>query len=231
MYSRAAILCAALLAVSAVLAADDKPAPDKPAPEKPVPDKPAPEKPKAVLKEGADLPGSFRPYNVANGKYEKKFHSVTNEHGLNPGVLIFAQNPKIDDQDQRLPQLLRELDKYIVDRPKTRLRAFAVFLYNDLADVVKDDDVRESHLDALGKLKSDEKQPLHEVVLCLDSAPALQKAGYEIDPQLQVVVVLYDKLKVTKIYRYSEEAKSEEAKRDVEAIMTEVRTNLAPFKK
>jgi hypothetical protein len=221
MYSRAAILCAALLAVSTVLAADEKPAPDKPAPEKPTP-----EKPKATLKEGADLPGSFRPYIVANGKYEKKFHSLITENGLNPGVLIFAQNLKLDKQDSPLPMLLRELDKYIVDKPKTRLKGFAIFLDNDLADVVKDDDVRESHIDALQKLKSDEKQPLHEVVLALDSAPALQKAGYEIDPQWQVVVVLYDKLKVTKIYRSSEEGKL-----DVKGIMDEVKTNLAPYKK
>src|SRR5690348_6265701 len=104
MYSRAVILCAglALLAVSAV-PADDKPAPDKP------------DKPKATLKEGADLPGPFHPYNVANGKYENKFHSLTNEHTLNPGVLIFVQNvPTTDEKAQgALVSLLRELDKYI----------------------------------------------------------------------------------------------------------------------
>src|SRR4051794_16847495 len=119
MYSRAVILCAAaaLLAVSLVPAADEKPAGDKPA-----------EKPKGPLKEGADLPGPFHPFNVINGKYPNKFHSITNENGLNPTVMVFAQNVDIKEKGP-LPQLLQELDQYIIEKPKTRLNAFAVFLF------------------------------------------------------------------------------------------------------
>jgi hypothetical protein len=215
MYCRALILAAAaaLLAVSAVPADDEKP---------------APEKPKAGLKDGADLPGPFRPYNV-NGRYEKKFHCLTNEHGLNPGVLIFAQNVNTEDKtgdNANLPNLLRELDKYIVDRPKTRLNAFAVYLFNDMPDVVTNDDVREVHAAQLAKLKGDEPA-LQQVVLGLDSAPALQKAGYTISPEDQVIVVLYDQLKVAKVYTFKQAMK----KMDVDAIMKEVKEHLAPFKK
>ena len=143
MYSRAVTLCAAvaLLAVSFLPAADEKPA-EKPA-----------EKPKGALKEGADLPGPFHPFNVVNGKYVNKFHCLTNEHGLNPTVMIFAQNVDTT-QKGALSKLLQELDQYIVERPNTRLNAFAVFLFNDLADVVKDDDVRTAHADELIKLKT-----------------------------------------------------------------------------
>jgi hypothetical protein len=215
MYSRAVTLCAAaaLLAVSPVRAADEKPAAGKPA-----------EKPKAALKEGADLPGPFHPFNVVNGKYVNKFHSLTNEFGLNPTVMVFAQNVDTT-QKGSLSKLLQELDQYIVERPKTRLNAFAVFLFNDLPDVVKDDDVRTAHADELVKLKGAEPA-LQQVVLGLDSVAGLKAAGYELDPNQPVTVVLYDKLKVTKIY-----PKKGEKDIDVAAIMKEVKENLAPFKK
>jgi hypothetical protein len=220
MYSRVVILCAAaaLLAVS-VAPADDKPAPDKPPPEKPAPDKP-----KGTLKDGADLPGPFRPYNVT-GKFEKKFHCITNEHGLNPTVMIFAQNVSTASGSP-LSKLLRGLDKYIGDRPKTRLNAFAVFLFNDLDDVVTKDDERAAHADELNKLKNAEQPPLQQVVLCLDSAAGLKRAGYDLDPEKPVIVVLYDKLKVTKIYPFKEMTDA-----DVATIMKEVTENFAPFKK
>ncbi len=211
MYCRAVSLCAAavLLAVS-VAAADDKP---------------AGEKPQGKLKEGADLPGPFHPYNVANGKYETKFHSLTNEHGLNPGVMIFVQNVA-PDTNSPLVKLLRELDTYIVEKPRTRLRAFAVFLFNDMPNVVTDDDVREAHAQELQKLKSAEP-PLQQVVLALDSAGSLQKAGYDIPPSVQVRVVLYDQLKAIRIKDFNKAVTDA----DVKAIMDEVRTKLAPSKK
>jgi hypothetical protein len=212
MYSRAVTLsaAAALLAVS-FATADDKPAAEKPA-----------EKPKAALKEGADLPGPFHPFNVVNGKYADKFHNIINEHGLNPTVMIFAQNVDTTKPGP-LPKLLQELDQYIVERPKTRLNAFAVFLFNDLADVVKDDDVRTARADQLNKLKSAEPA-LRQVVLCLDSVAALKAAGYELDPNAPVTVVLYDQLKVAKIYHPKEEA-------NVATIMKYVKEEFAPFKK
>jgi hypothetical protein len=210
MYSRAVTLCAAaaLLAVSAA----------------PADDKPAPEKPRAVLRAGADLPAPFHSFNVANGKYENKFHSLTNEHGLNPGVLIFAQNVDTGNAKE-LHDLLKQLDDYAVDRPKTRLKSFAVFLYNDLSDVLKDDDVRDGYAEKLRTFKTGES-PLQQVVLALDSAAALQKRGYDIKPNERIKVVLYDNLKVNKIYDVTDDKPL-----DVKAIMTEVKEKLAPYKK
>ena len=64
------------------------------------------------------------------------------------------------------------------------------------------------------------------MVLCLDSTAGLKNAGYELDPEQPVVVVLYDKLKVTKIYPPK---KTKDI--DVAAIMKEVKEQFAPFKK
>jgi hypothetical protein len=219
MYSRAVILCAAaaLLAVSAA-PADDKPAADKP------------DKPKAALKKGADLPGPFHPYNVANGKYENKFHSLTNEHGLNPGVLVFVQNVPTTEEKSPLVTLLHELDKYITERPETRLKAFAVFLFPDMPDVVKDDDIREAHVQELQKLKS-ATPPLQQVVLALDSPDSLQKAGYEMPTTEQVRVVLYNELKVNEVYHFGKgENQKELTDADVKKIVDDVKTKLAPYK-
>ncbi len=216
MYSRVVTLCAAAALLAVSLAAGD----DKPAPEKPAPDKPA-DKPKGALKEGADLPGPFRPFNVVNGKYVNKFHNIVNEHGLNPTVLVFAQNVDTTKEGP-LPKLLHELDQYIVDYPKTRLNAFAVFLYEGLDDVVKDDDVRTARADQLIKLKSAEPA-LRQVVLCLDSVAALKSAGYEL-PTEPLTVVLYDQLKVKKIYHPKDDAA-------VAEIMKYVKDDFAPFKK
>ncbi len=211
MIRRVAILSIAAAFLTVCLApADDKPAP--------------PAKPRPTLKAGADLPGPFRPFNVVNGKYVNKFHSLTNEHSLNPGVIVFLQN--VDPTKiEKTRQLLQELDDTIVDKPKTRLKAFVVFTFADLADVVKDDDVRDMHVDEVKRVAGGNKA-LQQVVLCLDSAAALQKAGYPLEKP--ITVVLYDKLKVAgkKIYTFDSDDKV-----DAGAIMADVKTNLAPFKK
>jgi hypothetical protein len=211
MYLRAAILCSAAAFLAVTVAPAD--------------DKPATEKPKAGLTKGAELPGPFRPFNVANGKFENKFHCPTTEHGLNPGVLIIAQN--VDTGSAKvLRDLLRQLDEYAVEKPKTRLRSFAVFVYNDLADAVKDDDVREGYAEKLRAFKSAEP-PLQSVVLCLDSAAALQKSGFDVQPNEKIKVVLFDNLKVTNVYNLTEDLADDKVKE----IVTEVKTKLAPFKK
>ena len=114
---------------------------------------------------------------------------------------------------------------HITERPQTRLKAFAVFLFPDMADVVKDDDIREAHIQELQKLKSAEPA-LQQVVLAMDGPAALQKAGYEMPPTEQVRVVLYDELKVSKIYNYEKLTDA-----NVKEIVDEVKTKLAPFKK
>ena len=197
---RVVIFCAALCLTSA-LTADDKPG----------------------LKDGADLPGPFRPFHVANGKYEGRFHCPLCEHGLNPGVLVFVKNvdPANDARRKPLQALLKGLDTYIADNPKARLRATAVFLFDGLKDVVAEDDERAARAAELRKNKGD----LTQVVLTLDSLPGLQKSNYDLDPTADVVVVLYDKLKTHKVFR------SVSSEKESEAVLAEVKERLAPVKK
>ena len=177
------------------------------------------------LTQGSNLPGPFRPFNVANSTYEGKFFCLICEHGLNPGVLIFVQNVKSVAQEAPLAKLLRKLDTYALNNPKTRLRVFAVFLYADLPDMVPVNDARAAdaandarvaHADELRTLQK--TTDLRQVVLALDGATNLQKAGYEIDPTAEVVVVLYDKLKVQKVFSY---ATGKLTAADVDAILAE----------
>ena len=210
MYSRSLILCAAALLTVSTAFGDDKP---------------ASEKPKTGLKPGNDLPGPFRPYNVT-GKFEKKFHCLSDEHGLNPNVMVIVQNVSVgEDNFKPVLSLLQQLDQYIVDKPKSRLNAFAVFLFNDLTDVVKEDEMRAKYVDVVTKINGTDK-PLKQVVLSLDSVGALKSAGYDINPEWHVAVVLYDKLQVTNVYTAVDPSKLDGA-----AIMKEVKENLAPFKK
>jgi hypothetical protein len=208
MYSRAATLCAAaaLLAVAAAPAADDKPA----------------------LKPGAELPGPIHPFNAANGKFVGKFHCTVCEHGLDPEVLIFAHNPEFTAKawEPFIKDLLKGIDDYAATYPRTRLHASLVGYYDDMKDVVTDNAGRIAHADDLDKLKN--SVPLQKVVLALDSLPALQKADYPLGPEAKVVVVLYDKLKVQNVYSFTKGPPDE---KEAQSIVKEVREKLAPRKK
>jgi hypothetical protein len=201
MYSRVVLLCTAVALLAAAPAG-------------------------AAVKPGADLPGAFRPLNVAGGKFEGQFHCLVCEHGLNPGVLIFAQDPKTGDAKDPLPRLLQQLDQYATENPRTRLRAFAVFHYPDLPNVVTEDDVREGKEVAVADVRK--RLGLQQMVLALDGLPALQKAGYDLDPKAQVVVVLYDRLKVLSVHSFAD---ADALDKGIEKIMAEVTGKLAPVKK
>lgn len=177
---------------------------------------------KRGLKEGSDLPGPFRPYHVVNGKYEGKFHCPVCDHGLNPGVLVFVKNLDFKNEVRWKPlqALLKGLDTYTSENPKARHRATVVFHHETLPDVVTDDDARVALAGEIRQQKGD----LAHVVLTLDSLPRLQKGQYDLDPAAEAVVVLYNQMKVHKIFRTVGE-------KDVAAILAEVRERLAPVKK
>ncbi len=209
MHPRAVTLCAvAALLAAAVLRADDKPA--------------APPDAKPGLKEGADLPGPFRPFNVANGKNEGKFHCPLCEHGLDPGVLVFVKNADFNSAPRWKPvqSLLKQLDTYVGDNPKARLMAAAVFHDDALPDVFAEDDARAARADEIRRQKGD----LTRVLLTLDGLPSLQKGNYDLDPTADVIVVLYDKMKIRKVFKGL-------AEKDVAAVMAEVKAKPAPAKK
>jgi hypothetical protein len=204
MSSRAVTLCAAVLMIAAsARAADEKPA----------------------LKPGGDLPGPFRPYVALNGKYEGKFHCLVCEHGLNPAVLIFARDPNMTDPMAPVPKLLKGLDEYVAANPKTRLAAFAVFSFPDVNNVVTEDDARETRAAAL----RGQKAALQQVVLAIDSPARLLQSNYDIDPKAEVIVVLYDKLKIQNVYTFTPTDKPLNDA-GVNAVLKEVREKLAPKK-
>jgi hypothetical protein len=184
-------------------------------------DKPSSEK--SALAPGTNLPASFRPFHVVNGKFEGRFHCPVCEHGLNPGVLIFANNAKLDGGP--LVSLLKQLDTYGIERPKSRLRSFAIFLYDDVKNAVTSDDERDVHAAELKKAK--EQHGILQTVLAIDSVDRLKECGYELDPKADLVVVLYDRVNVHRVYNFTAEKKlTDEA---VRAIMTDVKVRLAPF--
>jgi hypothetical protein len=174
---------------------------------------------KPVLKEGADLPGPLRPYNVANGKHEGQYHCPLCDHGLNPGVLIFVKNMDFNNENRWKPlqALLKQLDTFIAETPRARLKAMAIFHDEAIKDVVTEDDARRARADELRRQKGD----LAHVVLALDSLPNLQKANWDLPPDADVFLVFYDQLKAVKLQKGLTEA-------DVAKVMAEIKGKLTP---
>ncbi|MGH7173335.1 MAG: hypothetical protein ACRELG_23885, partial [Gemmataceae bacterium] len=200
----------ALLVFLAMSAAADDPVADK---------KPPAKKDKAPLTVGENLPGPFHPYNVT-GPHKEHFHCLISEHGLEPMVVIFYKNVDFSDP---LPKLLKRLDTAIDKNPNTRLGAFAVFLPDDLPDVVgsteknqdansKNDDTRLELAKKIDAADSDNK--LKHVVLCLDNKSDVAK--YELGDENLITVVLYAKLKIVAAYTLP---KSEFTDAAIEKIM------------
>ncbi len=178
---RLLLLPAAALAAALLAAAHPK---DEPARDK---DK-GNEKPKAGLKVGDELPGPFAPYNVT-GKRRGKFHCLVCEQGLNPVVMVVVRGTDFN-KDTPVGKLLAGLDQAVKKHERQRLAAFAVFLDDDLKDVVTEDDKREM----LAKRLEEDLPGLTRLVLTLASKDVLEK--YPLDPEAEVTVVLYDHLKV-----------------------------------
>jgi hypothetical protein len=175
----------------------------------------ADEEKKSGLKPGDDLPGPFRPYNVtgkwgertlkeAGGKekeVEGQFHCLVCEHGLDPVVMIFARNA-VNDPPKDLIDLLAKLNGAIQKYRRTRLGSFAVFLSDDLPDVVTDDEKRTQLAQQL-KDKVDQQAKLNlgeNLPLALDSKKYL--THYPLDENAQVIVVLYKDLKVVQTFNF-----------------------------
>lgn len=146
--------------------------------------------PKAAgLKPGADLPGPFTPYNIT-GKYQGRFHCLVCEHGLEPAALVFVRG---SDVSKELEELLQALDAVGRENPKSRFVTFAVFVEDDVADIVADDDKRED----LAKRLEDKGAKLEKVVLALEGKKNLAK--YNLGDNNEVTVVLYDSYKVVDV--------------------------------
>jgi hypothetical protein len=199
-----------------VLAGDDPPREKK----KETPAK----KTDAPLQVGGNLPASFHPYNVT-GPHKQHFHSLIAEHGLDPMVMIFYKGVEFGDP---LPDLLKKIDAAIEENPGARLDSFAVFLPDDLPEVVgtnnENDDARLELEKKIDQAAADMK--LKHVVFCLDSKSDVEKFG--LSETNLITVVLYSRLKVVDVFALP---KSDFKSAAVEKIMSAVTEKLIPKRK
>jgi hypothetical protein len=175
-------------------------------------DKAAPKK-GGGLNPGDEVPGTFEPYNV-NGKYKGRFHCLVTQNGLNPVAALFVRG--IDDLEV-VGTLLQKLDEAVKKNEKSRLASFAVFVDEQLPDVVSDDEKRE----ATAKKLDDIGGKLERVVLALANPKSLDK--YRLDPDAEITLVLYNKLKVVEVKTLS---KGKLNKDTIAALVTDVVTKL-----
>jgi hypothetical protein len=168
---------------------------------------------------GKDLPGPFHPYNVT-GKEAGNFHCVVCTKGLEPVLLVFVRGSAFSDE---LKKFLGQLDEAIAKDPKASVSAAAIFLFDDLKNVVTDDVNRAKYAEMVDKLKNDAK--LGQIVLCLDSADGPK--GYGINPDAKVTVLVCSRLQVVANFAYSDEKSI-----DASAIVAAVKEKLGtPAKK
>jgi hypothetical protein len=177
---------------------------------------PAADEPKPGTAAGQYLPGPFQAYNLT-GEHKGKYHCLVCEFGLNPTALIFARQPT-----DALGKLVKKLDDAVVQDQNGALRAGVVFLLSpsDLANA---------------KARSDAEMKITDWAKGLDLKRVLvacfeEPAGppqYEIDPDAEVLVVVYTRLKVVKNYPFKREALTE---KDIDAIAAEF-AKLSPKKK
>jgi len=147
---------------------------------------------------GKDLPGPFHPFNVT-GKEAGNFHCVVCTKELDPVVLVFVRNSAFDE---KLVKFLEELDKTVAANPKARINAAAVFLFDDLKNIVTDDVIRRKYaekLEALGAAPT----KLDHIILALDDADGPK--DYGISPEAKVTVLITSRLQVLAKFVYTDE--------------------------
>src|SRR5262249_54302670 len=118
-----------------------------------------------------------------------KFHDLVTQFNGDPVVMLVARGL---EGDAAFKGLLWQLDDAVAKHPEERLRAFVVFLYDDLGDVVKEDAKRAKRAKAVAALAGELK--LRHVVLCLGDKPMLK--AYALDDKAALTAVLYKKLRI-----------------------------------
>ena len=185
---------------------------------------------------GKNVPASFHPYNVTarltakeepdeddpDVKVKKidyttkgKFHCLVTEYDLDPVVMLFARN--LED-NIAFRDLLTKIDAAIDRNPSVRMRSFVVFVADDIANVVADDDKRVEAAKKIQKVADDLK--LKNVVLTLASKSDVAK--YALDDAAALTGVLYTQLRIEGVHKVSRD-KLDKADADaVKAIMKDV---------
>jgi hypothetical protein len=152
------------------------------------------------------LPGPFHPYNVT-GERKGKHHCLVCQYGLKPVVLIFTHESP--EAMKPLTKLVKDLDEAIVADPSASLRGFVVFV---------SDEKDRAALDKKLANWADEAK-LMNVVVCRDEPGGL--AGYDLDKEAEVTVIVYDKLRVAKKHTFGKDKLTDN---DVQTIVSEARS-------
>lgn len=177
----------------------------------------------------AQVPGSFRPFNVT-GKYKDKFHSPITEYGLNPVIGVFVRGSDVSDDFGK--KFLKKLDGYIDKYDRSSLRGFVVFLNDDVlddeqraspstkqADVFKDDDLRATLAEKLRAAST--ALELKDLPFSVYSAAGPK--GYNLKED--VTVVLYYNHEVKKVFAFQmDDLKEDAVKKVLDAIVDKLVT-------
>jgi hypothetical protein len=158
---------------------------------------------KGALKQGANLPGTFLPYN-ATGPFRGRFHCLISDYGLEPTILLFVRDT---DSPDSLNDLLKQIDARIDKNPVARLHAFAVFLTDNKTDLVTDNDKRDQLARKLEDLGNG--LMLKHVVLCLDTPKDIDQYGLG---EQWGLGVLYQKFRIISAHTLSKESGPEAEK-------------------
>jgi hypothetical protein len=196
---------------------------------------------KDPLAPGQSVPGTFHAYNVnvvtppadeAFGEEPKgkskpapystkfKYHCLVSEYDLDPTVMLLVRGT---DAAEPLKELLKKLDKAIEDNRRfVRLRAFVVFVQDDLGNLTEDDDKRDATAKKLEAFADDLK--LRNIVVALAARPDLEK--YNLGDSA-LTAVLYKKLKIAATHRFAADKVDLSA---VEAVMSDLKAKLGAKK-
>ena len=149
-----------------------------------------------ALAAGKNLPGPIHAYYVSGpymtrlrqeNKDAKKvfgrFHCPISHPGLEPIVLLFVRDLRVNDA---LKDLLHRLDSLVEKNPYSRISVGVVFISAEVKDVVTEDDLREDLATKLEDLAGELK--ISHIALCLDGPADVEK--YELDPEETYTLVL-----------------------------------------
>ena len=174
----------------------------------------------ATLEVGKNITATFHPYNVTARIVVKeepdeddkeapkkkkvttvpyttkhKYHCLITEYDLEPVVMMFVRGSLEDNAAFR--SLLQKIDGAIDRNPGVRLHNFVVFIADDIASVVEDDDKRDEAAKKIQKLADD--LMLKQVVLTLASKSDVAK--YPLDPATALTTVLYKNLRIAAVHK------------------------------
>jgi hypothetical protein len=212
----------ALAAAPPDAAKDDKKAP--PGKEKKVP----------PLTVGSDLPGALHPFVVTGPfiaklqqqaqnkeKVEGRFHCPLAAHGLDPMVLLIVKDLRFTDA---FKDLLTRLDNAVTKNPRVRLAVTVIFLSDELADPLTEDDKREALAEQLRTLAGTLK--LNNITLALDGPTDVER--YDVEKEAAYQVLLTRRYKVL---AYEAIARDKLTAEMVDHVMALVRDKLGATRK